>query len=119
MSEQHASWLLDYNAFHLQRISDAINRKQTTQRSPDSHDSMNIGYTVKDRLYWIHGSFSELQWCEGEFGDGSVFIRQTFFKSQIRTIRDAKVWFKRAKEELEENGLLPVSCVERNGDNRK
>jgi len=78
------SWIigndLTYNQFHLRRISDALN-KRDTQINPTEYETISMDTTEKERLFWIIGSLAELQFEGFEFGDGTVTggVQQSIF----------------------------------------
>jgi hypothetical protein len=76
--------------------------------NPFSCEILNSStWSAKDRLKWAIDSFAELELGEGfTFGDGSVTFRQAYFKGQISSLKDARMWLNVLKIELS------VKCVQ-------
>lgn len=97
---------LAYNAFHLQRISDAINRKNTPLNLDTCLKIDLTKATRSERLYWIRGSFAELYFTD-KHAEYTFKKQEAYFKKHIKSIKDAAIWLDIAVAELRDSNLLP------------
>jgi hypothetical protein len=92
---------LDYNAFHIQRIKDVIEGKDTPCLG-------NYSRKRADRIRHVRQSLCEIQWSgKPESFDIEVFDAiELYFDAQVKTMADAKIWVKIAEQYLTENNAI-------------
>lgn len=82
-----------YNRFHMQRIRDLIDGKDTLMNHEENVMLNSACWSLELRLEWIVRSFAELQGVL-KIPIKNFMLRCDFFTQEIKELEDAVKWLK-------------------------